>query len=81
MIIVTSAGRNGLMTSNIAYNTDLCTVINSKNGSQEPSIVRELYKGLDVTGERNVYCVKPLIITNVLSKDYVMLYKMDRQQS
>ena len=68
------------MTSNTACNTDWCTVINAENGSQEPSIVRELYKGLDVTGERNVYYVKPLDITNVLTKDIVMLYGMDRPQ-
>jgi hypothetical protein len=65
MIIVTSAERNGLMTSNIVYNIDLCTVINAKNGSQEPSIVRDIYKVLDVIGTRNVHCVRPLDITNV----------------
>ena len=64
MMIVVSAERNGLMISNTVYNTDLCTVINAKNGSQEPSIVRDLDKVLDVTGTRNVNCVKPLVITN-----------------
>ena len=64
MMIVVSAKRNGLMTSNAVYNTDLCTVINAKNGSPEPSIVRDLDKVLDDTGTRNVSCVKPLDITN-----------------
>ena len=50
MMIVVSAEMNGFRTSNTAYNTDMCTVINAKNGLQEPSIVRDLYKVLDVTG-------------------------------
>ena len=50
MIIVLSAEGNGFRTSNTAYNTDMCTVINAKNRSQEPSVVRDLYKVLDVTG-------------------------------
>ena len=64
MMIVVSAERYDLRISNTAYNTDMCTVINAKNGSQELSIKRELYKVLDVVGIRNVNCVKPSDITN-----------------
>jgi hypothetical protein len=64
MYSVTSAGKNGLETSNTVCNTDMCTVMHAENGSRELSIVRDLYKELDVTGIRNVHSVKLLDTTN-----------------
>ena len=46
------------MTSNTACNINMCTVMNAENGSQEPNTRTELDKELDVTGIRNVHCVK-----------------------
>ena len=78
MIIVLSSEGNGFRTSNTAYNTDMCTVMNAEDGLQEPSIVKDLYKELDVIGIRNVDCVKQQDITNEWIVDYVMLYRMDK---
>ena len=55
MITVISTEGNGFKTSNTAFNTDMCTVMNAENGSQELSTVTNLYKKLDVTGIRNVH--------------------------
>ena len=57
MITVKLTVGNGYKTSNTAYNTDMCTVMNAD------SIVKDIFKDLDAIGIRNVHCVKQQDIT------------------